>query len=58
MNKNQAVAAQQFLSRVELKGNEVPAFVEIMNALQEIITPTPEQQKASVENKEVEHHQV
>lgn len=55
MNKNQAVAAQQFLSRVELKGNEVPDFVEIMNALQEIITPFPEQPKPQVENKEVKH---
>lgn len=58
MNKNQAVAAQQFLSRVELKGNEVPAFVEIMNALQEIITPSPIMEPVTVDNKEVEHHQV
>lgn len=57
MNKNQAVAAQQFLSRVELKGNEVPAFVEIMNALQEIITPSGEAEQPAPK-KEVEHHQV
>lgn len=54
MNKDQAIAAQRFLSRVDLKGNEVPAFIEVMNALQEIITPTPSKSVENIDNKELE----
>lgn len=54
MNKDQAIAAQRFLSRVDLKGSEVIAFVEIMNALQDIITPPASNGPTNVGNKEVE----
>ncbi|WAX22171.1 hypothetical protein AVP1_0061 [Aeromonas phage AVP1] len=55
MNKDQAFAAQRFLSRVDLKGSEVPAFIDVMDSLEEIIvsqstknTPNPEDKTPEV----------
>lgn len=38
---------------MELKGNDVPAFVEIMNVVQEIITPQEAIQEQANQKKEV-----
>ena len=37
MDKNVAMAAMQFMGRVALNGSEVPAFCNVMNALQKLI---------------------
>lgn len=41
MKRETAIAAQQFLSRVDLKGIEVPAFIEVMESLDKFIKPQP-----------------
>lgn len=41
MTPEQAKAAQIFLSRADLKGMEVPAFHEVMSALEAIANPAP-----------------
>lgn len=41
MKRDTALAAQQFLARVELKGIEVPAFIEVMESLDKFIKPQP-----------------
>lgn len=48
--------AQAFLSRVDLKGNEVPAFVEVVNWLHSL-TATPTQPPAKASQRPDEGHE-
>ena len=45
MDKQILQAAMQFMMRVDLKGNEVPAFNSVMNAMQDELNSEPEEIK-------------
>jgi hypothetical protein len=41
MTQDQARVALQFLARLDLKGGEVPAFIEVARALEVLAQPRP-----------------
>jgi hypothetical protein len=47
MTPELARAALQFLQRTQLQGGEVPAFVEVVNALNAIANPPPAPEQES-----------
>tara|TARA_E500000318_G_scaffold74031_1_gene68697 strand:- start:408 stop:587 length:180 start_codon:yes stop_codon:yes gene_type:complete len=47
MTKSLAETIYQFMQRVELRGHEVPAFVEAMAYLESIVQANPETQPSS-----------
>lgn len=46
MTSQQAKNAMEFLKRADLKGVEVPAFVEVLDALEELANPKPAEPEA------------
>lgn len=53
MNAQQANIAMEFMKRAPLNGNEVPAWVEVMAALQNIAHPHSEASPVSPERGQV-----